>query len=1056
MRIKNEIHLKANKHTYAKIPNKYALDHIYDKLNSNLNITENKTIRSRIDSDGKIMLDIACLNSCGIKNNKIFINELCKESDILCLQELLHGQAKILSKHIDTQDKQIIQRCGTKGSVKGRYSGGLAFIVNKNINVTKSEFRNNNIGIIYINKLAVINVYLPYYCGKNSSNTFKFEEDINWLKTKIRKIKNEKKEIIICGDFNTDFSRQNIYSKLLTTLIIEMNLIPIDIIKEQLYEHTYEKKYKTMVIRSWIDHVLINSENEFKVKYLKILRGGSNTSDHYVLKIKYELKLSIEERTIENCTSTKIKEIKWFNSNERLEYNKIVLESSNALNSIIDDHKNANCSEERILIGTIYFNELSSICIKANNKVIENKSTGKKLKRNGIKFSNNDEDTSYKIKQLHKKKCNAYIAFRDSIPAWNHELGIIYYSLKKSLRQLQRYADKNKANQRFKELNDLFKTDKNGFWRDVKKMNRIKQLINVPIEQIKNIYTNLFNTSNIPDERRDEEDENKLDELIKNFLETKTERDEIIVTDETIKNIISNLNNGKAIGFSNVSNEMLKYGLCDTISGTMAYMMQWIINTGEIPKLFNISLLKPLIKDEKKSSEDPNNLRPLSISDVYPSIYEQIIAYEVKKDHDDHQKQFGFKPNSSCAHATFILNETIRLSKELKRNLIIISIDASKAFDRVNRTKLWIQMFEMNIRPILIISLQNYYKSFFLIVNNDNDYSSLIKTSYGVKQGGNISPDLYKLYTEPIAGRIEAANIGVRIGKLLVNVLMYADDVILLANTIEEAQTMLNIVTEFGQEFQIKYNPNKTNVMIESSNKAVRETKLYLCGEEIVKTNQIKYLGSDISNNGKARNHLEIRKSKSIASLNGLRTAGILNNDLDIQNKIKLYNIYIKPLMYYGIESSVLNKGDLDLLDRAEGNNLKTVIGIPYKCHSHPIYGALKMLLPNEYYNVQQNKFIIRATKNAYLEDFIKESLKLNTNNNIVGIIKKRLLLRNNESIEDFKIKLQKEIDDIHIRVNDRLKYNQCAKETAKIFETKSHILRNMRLIKKLHYTNYK
>jgi hypothetical protein len=244
------------------------------------------------------------------------------------------------------------------------------------------------------------------------------------------------------------------------------------------------------------------------------------------------------------------------------------------------------------------------------------------------------------------------------------------------------------------------------------------------------------------------------------------------VSKETIENIIKELKNGKAIGFSNVSNEMLKYGICDNISVTLSYMMEWIINSGNIPKLFNISLLKPLIKDTSKSADDPNNLRPISISYVYSSIFEQIIALEVDKDHEDHRKQFGFKKNSSCAHATFLLNETIRICKELKRNLIIISIDASKAFDRVNRIRLWIKLFELKIRPVLIIALKNYYRDFMFIVNNGNEYSTLISTTYGVKQGGNISPGLYKLYSETIALLIDLLRIGVLIGNCLMNVLM--------------------------------------------------------------------------------------------------------------------------------------------------------------------------------------------------------------------------------------------------------------------------------------------
>lgn len=207
----------------------------------------------------------------------------------------------------------------------------------------------------------------------------------------------------------------------------------------------------------------------------------------------------------------------------------------------------------------------------------------------------------------------------------------------------------------------------------------------------------------------------------------------------------------KATGFSCVSNEMMKNGWCSIISMVLKQIFEWMINTGSIPHLFNISILKPLIKDPTKGNDNLNNLRPLSISDIYTNVFEKLILTEVQADHKDHPKQFGFKANSSCNHANFILSETVRLNKLRKKTTYVISIDASKAFDKIGRYKLWITMFEMKIRAKLIIALKNYYEHFFIIVNNEKDFSAPFSTTYGAKQGGTISAELYKLYCEILA-----------------------------------------------------------------------------------------------------------------------------------------------------------------------------------------------------------------------------------------------------------------------------------------------------------------
>ena len=110
----------------------------------------------------------------------------------------------------------------------------------------------------------------------------------------------------------------------------------------------------------------------------------------------------------------------------------------------------------------------------------------------------------------------------------------------------------------------------------------------------------------------------------------------------------------------------------------------------------------------------------------------------------------------------------------------VIAIDASKAFDRVNRSKLWNTMFEMGIRPVLILALKAYYECFYIIVANGKNYAAPFLTTVGVKQGGCISPDLYKLYSEIIAIMIRLLSLGINYGSMKIDILMYADDVILI------------------------------------------------------------------------------------------------------------------------------------------------------------------------------------------------------------------------------------------------------------------------------------
>ena len=67
-----------------------------------------------------------------------------------------------------------------------------------------------------------------------------------------------------------------------------------------------------------------------------------------------------------------------------------------------------------------------------------------------------------------------------------------------------------------------------------------------------------------------------------------------------------------------------------------------MLNFGIVPDIFNTSVLKPLIKDKNKSTNDTSNLRLLAISDVLSSMLERLLLFFIDLKYIDHKKQFGF------------------------------------------------------------------------------------------------------------------------------------------------------------------------------------------------------------------------------------------------------------------------------------------------------------------------------------------------------------------------------------------------------------------------------
>merc|ERR1712137_749222 len=73
----------------------------------------------------------------------------------------------------------------------------------------------------------------------------------------------------------------------------------------------------------------------------------------------------------------------------------------------------------------------------------------------------------------------------------------------------------------------------------------------------------------------------------------------------------------------------------------------------------------------------------------------------------------------------------------------------------------------------------------------DGHYSSWFNVSAGVRQGGIPSPDFYSLYVDELFCILEKSGIGCYLVHAFAAILMYADDIVLLAPSLKGLQKLL-------------------------------------------------------------------------------------------------------------------------------------------------------------------------------------------------------------------------------------------------------------------------
>jgi hypothetical protein len=62
---------------------------------------------------------------------------------------------------------------------------------------------------------------------------------------------------------------------------------------------------------------------------------------------------------------------------------------------------------------------------------------------------------------------------------------------------------------------------------------------------------------------------------------------------------------------------------------------------------------------------------------------------------------------------------------------------------------------------------------------------------------------------------------------------------------------------------------------------------------------------------------------------------------MSVSTKISLFKIYIKPLLYYGLEALDLNKSEINEIKKCESSIVKKLMGISKYCHTEELFSAL-------------------------------------------------------------------------------------------------------------------
>lgn len=399
---------------------------------------------------------------------------------------------------------------------------------------------------------------------------------------------------------------------------------------------------------------------------------------------------------------------------------------------------------------------------------------------------------------------------------------------------------------------------------------------------------------------------------------------------------------------------------------SLSALFQIFASTSLVPSAWSTANLHLL----KKNPDNPiaPNTRPIALCNILRRIFEQLVLRFWMDENAPWTQlnygQAGFRRGYSTISHLILSDELSRRNSKFS-----IFLDIKSAFDSISWKKLNEVLIAKDCPDThrnLILSLICKPASLLLSVNHSERVT--INTRKGVFQGGGISAFIFTLYIDPLAEALNATS-----SQHQPLALLFADDVQLKPTNEIDAQKALDVCTQYGQEYNLKWNLLKCAVVSDY------QKDFYLDNQIISNSNEYKYLGFFHTANG-----LDFRKTftaKSKQQTNLLTT--LQDNNWHPKTKISIFKTFLRSiteytsvLAYIWAQKSPSRSDILTLMEKQHQAILKWIFSkkqyikiLDYISGLGPWKHRLECLrasLTNSLYNMTTTNPII-AAKNTFL-----------------------------------------------------------------------------------------
>ena len=398
-----------------------------------------------------------------------------------------------------------------------------------------------------------------------------------------------------------------------------------------------------------------------------------------------------------------------------------------------------------------------------------------------------------------------------------------------------------------------------------------------------------------------------------------------VISEGEVQTTLKALGTTKAPGRDQIPNAFLRHARLG-LAPTLTELFNRLAKAGMIPDEWRQGDIVVIPKNKEGDLNDMGNYRPITLLQTTRKVYESVLARRLDAIIETNKilspMQHGFRRGRRTMQALETVMEIADEWKYKRKSGIIVFLDAEKAYDRASRP--WIAAilrktigaYDGQLVGAILPMLEPSSRR---VVGPQPSQQFEIKN--GVAQGGTISPILFNLYQNEVQRRIEAASVAMKLDNQVVAAITYADDVALVAETPERANTLLRIADEAAARIGQKFNKRKCEWMAIGTQ--YKTARIHMGGQALKQVDGYKYLGIQITGELRMNNeHLIGRFQERAAEVCRRFRKGLTPRMASV-----LLLSLTRPLLEYGAE--VLHVRQVMKLDGKLRKAMRIMLRLP-------------------------------------------------------------------------------------------------------------------------------